>query len=551
MRHKWTLTVPGGSATVIGDSKTTLTKDLVIWGGGLVWRQETGYIFYRFDISQAVTIQGLGYNEIMSVTDACGEIFITLSVLCEASWTDVFEGSFTKNDCTINEDKCFLSVKPKPTATSDIYVLYFNEAAVNKNVYACGDDVITRATESETYQINETVICGTHVVGSGGIPPDIDTYCPVPSGWCVEQENITQTGVNDWDLFRSYHREVATGTAVLPPDIGDPGDWTLLSGTTWWRCPDNTLLALGKFTNGRYFSDLLEYLVLQYFGFDVRSHFFGINATHAAPPANDAYTFAADNLAALVVHQKSDIKRAFASDSLSASWNMNLRDLLNDLRTMFNVYWKIDEVNNNLIIEHITYFQDTVGLDHTGQPTKNEFEYGKDIPKTETFSFMDKDCSDYFKGYPITYNCGEGEEKRDVSLFSTDVQFIKNVANAELIQDAGFVLIATKDAPPGGLYGNERVIIDYNNPLSWTELHDKLHRDYRKFSAGTLNDADVTFDSVEPLRKQTPYTRGFCCSDLLSFDPVNLITTDLGDGKIQEVTVNLYRDNITPTLAHN
>ena len=544
MRHKWTL----GSGTVIGDSKNTLTRDLVVWGGGLVWRQEADHIFYRFDISQAITIQGVGYAEIMGLTDACGEIYITIAVLCDGFWTDIFEGSFTKNDCTINEDKCFLSVKPKATATSDIYALYFDEAAVNKNVFACGDDVITRATETETYEINSTVVCSTHVTMIG--TPDINAYCTIPAGWCVEQSIVTQTGVNEYDLFRSYHRELGTGTGATPPPIGDPGDWTLLSGTTWWRCPDNSLVDIGKFTNGRYFADLLEYLVLQYFGFDVRSHFFGINATHAAPPTNDAYTFAADNLSALVVHQKSDIKRAFASDSLSASWIMNLRDLLNDFRTMFNVYWKINSATNEMIIEHITYFQDTVGLDHTGQPTKNEFEYGKDIPKTETFRFMDQDCSDYFKGYPITYECGEGEEKRDVSLFSTDVAFIRDIANAELIQDAGFVLIATKDAPPGGLYGNERVIIDYNNPLSWTELHDKLHRDYRKFSAGTLNDVDVVFDSVEPLRKQTPYTRGFCCSDLLTFDPTNLITTDLGDGKIQEVTVNLYRDNITPTLAH-
>lgn len=542
--------MPGGTATLIGDSKNTLTRDLVVWGGGLTWKLETDHIFYRFDISQSINIQGVGYTQITELTDACGEIFITLSVLCDASWADVFEGSFTKNDCTINEDKCYLSIKPKATANSDVYVLYFDEAAVEKNVYNCGDDVITRATESETYQINETLICGQQVVAIVGGPPNIDTYCPIPSGWCVEQESITLVGVNTYDLFRSYHREVATGTTVTPPPIGDPGDWTLLSGTTWWRCPDSTLLALGKFTNGRYFSDMLEYLVLQYYGFDVRSHFFGINATHAAPPTNTPYTFATDNLQTLVVHQKSDIKRAFASDSLSASWKINLRDLLNDLRTLFNVYWKIDAANNNLIIEHITYFQDTVGLDHAGQPTVNEFEYGKDIPKEEIFRFMDQDCSDYFKGYPITYDCGDGKEDRNVSLFSTDVQYIKDVANAELIQDAGFALIATKDAPPGGLYGNERVIIDYNNPLSWTELHDNLHRDYRKFSAGTLNDTAVTFDSVEPLRKQTPYTRGFCCADLLTFDPTKLITTDLGDGKVQEVTVNLYKDTITPTLTH-
>ena len=548
MRHKWILTVPGGSATLIGDSANTLTRDLVTWGGGLSWRLEKDHIFYRFDLSQQINIQGVGYSQIMELTDDCGAIQIELSVLCDATWNTVFEGEFSKNDCTINEDRCTLSVKPKATASSDVYVLYFDEAAVPFSVYSCGDDVTTRATQSELYEVNETIICGMQVVSVG--EPDIDTYCTIPSGWCVEQESVTQIGVNDWQLFRSYHRETATGTPTVPPAIGDPGDWTLLSGSTWWRCPESTLTDLGKFTNGRYFSDVIEYLTSQYFGFDVRSHFFGINAIHAAPPTNDPYQFATDNLQKLVVHQKSDIKRPYADDSLSKAWSMNLRDLLNDLRTLFNVYWEIDAVSNNLIIEHITYFINDAGLVHTGQPTKNEYEYDKDIPKTEKFRFMDEECSAYFRGYPITYDCGEGTADRNCSVFSTDVQFIKDQANAEIIQDSGFVLIATADAPPGGLYGNERIIIDYNNPLSWTELHDNLHRDYRKFGSGTMNDAATVFDSIEPLKKQSPYTRGFCCADLLAFDPSNTIETDLGNGRVSEVTVNIYKDTISPTLTY-
>jgi hypothetical protein len=276
-------------------------------------------------------------------------------------------------------------------------------------------------------------------------------------------------------------------------------------------------------------------------GLTVRSHFFGINATHTGPPSNDAYDYATDHYQNMTVHQKSDVKRPDASNpALTVAWKMKLQDFLNDLRVLFNAYWKID--GTDFIIEHISYFESGAGQNHTTTPQKLEYKYDAETPRREKFFFMDESASSFFAGYDITYDCGEGIRENRCQLFSTDVSYIRDELNQDKITDEGFVLVCNL------LDGSTHYVDEFNQPLSWTNLHDKLHRHNRPFLTGTMNDTAETFETTQHIKKQTPFSVSNCCSD--TFDPADYVTTPLGNGYVDEATKNLFKDRITLNLAY-
>ena len=124
------------------------------------------------------------------------------------------------------------------------------------------------------------------------------------------------------------------------------------------------------------------------------------------------------------------------------------------------------------------------------------------------------------------------------------MEFIKNIDNASVIQDAGFVMMACKPAPSGG----EKILIDFNNPMSYPVLHENLFRHYRKFGEGNMNGVDTTFLSVEPLKRQPSFTIETC--EGMDFDPSKYYTTDLGDGYVSEAKYNIAKDTIELSLNY-
>lgn len=526
-------------------SSTSIIEQEVtaVFEGSFTHKVERNRIYYLHEIAGNPALYGADYTLIKDLADDCEEIAFIVERFCEGSWVEYWRGKFTKFDCKFDYYKCRLQISVKPNST---YQCIFDGWDLEENIYTgTGDEIQVQ----EFFGTYETVNCcyaclpfGTPVEPvclNADACEEITVYQEVTS----PPEYPGDCELGDFYAYTCYHRILGTGTALDPPIYGT--GWTLLSGTTWWKCPDEDLeqLNIGVLRLGRRFDAVLEYLVSQLgCSLTVRSHFFGINATHAAAPVNDAYDYAGDYYQDMTIHQKSDVKRPYGDPSFSFIWNMKLKDLLNDLQTMFNVFWKLD--GTDLILEHITYFESIAGADYSAVKMPLELEYDINAPKTERFVWSDEDCSAIFKGSPITYNCGNGDNERRVSLFSTDVGFVRNISYQDRVSDDNWVLLSCSNTGPGGIYFiNER-----NQPLSWTNLHDKLHRHWRPFTSGTLNGVAVTFDSVEPIKKQPEFTVPLCCDAV--FDPSAYITTQIGDGTIQSATENLYRDTLKLQLNY-
>ena len=373
--------------------------------------------------------------------------------------------------------------------------------------------------------------------------------CSVPTNYCFDKNEDTGAFCPDPDETRwmsCFHRIIGQGTPTTPPPYSS--GWTHISGNDWWRCPTEADLTIGVYDEGRWFTDVLEYLVDRYAcGLTVRSHFFGINATHTGPPSNLAYDFATEKLQAMQVHQKSDIKRPDATNpAQSWVWKMSLQKLLADLEILFQVYWKID--GTDLILEHISYFDSTAGLDLTEKNIEIEYEK-KDsgAPNREEFAFADAEqaslgFSEDFAGYPITYgDCGEGTKEYRLNYFTNEVAVITATENAESISDSGFVLIATAEAD-GFNY-----ILEDNKPLGFLQIHENLYMHNRFFPDGNLNDAPTTFLTTQKTRKMKQMDVKVCCDD--GFDPTDYIETAIGQVTVDKVTVDYFQGPNTNLLT--
>lgn len=508
-----------------------------VWSGEFSFKIERDRVYHQHDMKGELVLTGADFNLINDLTDDCERIAVTVETYCAGAWVEYeWAGYFTKFDCKFDFGRCTVSAKVKTDDKYNCLALEWNEEI---NMYGgTGATIVTRA------------FAGTYEAGKGCCQYCNPTFTLAPcndfsvTAYCEEYTTATQPTsgycAGQYLIQTCYHRVVGVGTPTTPPPYGS--GWTYISGNNWWRCPSFSEISLGVLSHGRRFDAVLEYLVAQTgCGLTVRSHFFGISATHASPPSNDAYDYATDNYQNLTVHQKSDVKRPDATNaSLSFIWKMKLKDLLADLQTMFNVWWKID--GSDLILEHISYFSQSAGANYTTRTMPLVWEYDAEIPKKEKFVWSDIECSTIFEGDPIIYDCGNGDVERKVSLFSTDVAFIRDEANQDKISDENFVLVSNK------LDGSDYWINESNESLGWQNLHDKLHRHYRPFPTGTMNGEAATFLSTQKIQKQPSFTVGLCCDD--TFDPTKYITTQLGNGSVREATRNLLKDRLELNLNY-
>ncbi len=503
-----------------------------VFKGEFLHEAERDQIFYRHKLSGDILFSGTDYNTIMDAP-ACELITLTVQRYCSDEWQDYWQGTFTRYDCKVDADRCELKVAPDP---NDKYKCLLDAWNTEQTIYDAGDVVPVKSLAGDYQPGGQCVECRFYGDEGPCASPDPD--------YCVDEVIVTNSeegecpGGEPLIVTTNFHRVVGVGTPTTPPAYGS--GWTYISGNDWWRCPDGDFeLGIGKLAHGRLFNDVLEYMVAQAgCTLTVRSHFFDINATHAAPPSNDAYTFAETYLQDLTLHQKSDVKRPFSSDPSKAKvWVMKLRDLLDDLREMFNVYWDILD-DGSLIIEHDSYFTELTGADYSDRRIRSQYDNDNDgAPRKEIFRWSDDaTLSLAHRGYPIEYDCGEGEVERRVKLFTNDVLEVNDSANAEFIADKGFVLISCQ------VVDGEHVIQDFNNSMGWVELHDNLHRHGRYSIEGTMNNTPTTFTTAKRVKKLADFTVPVCCDE--GFDPIQTVTVPAGVGRVKQATENIYRDTI-------
>lgn len=520
---------------------------VAVWDTEIEYRKERDQVFYRRRLRGDMVFRGLTYDDLQALDpDECEEITVQVQRECGGVgvYTTFLTGVFNAGDWRDNRDDCEITVTVK---TQDDYECLLGSWKTPVNVF--GLDVV----EVKPYPVTEIYVtdeayqlctdCGVTIPIA-----DPDNWCAAPEGdYCVPTTDPEGCDPTTTDAYTLYHRLEATGTCdgVTPIAPSPDAYWTLLdddcpTGSTWWRCPgEDVYTPNARMPYGRLFSDVLQ-AMFDGCGLTVVSDFFGINGDASAPD-NTAYDFAALYLQKMTVHQKSDVKRPYSSDpATSKQWDMQPKEMLDDLRVLFNAYWEID--GTDIRIEHISYFEASGGLDASGDAQKLDTERQvEDDVKREFFFFVDEAGSDYFLGSPIEYDCGDEKIENRCQLFSTDVTYIQNT-NSEGFSDENFVLISTEVAD------SIRYVVRDNRALSFTELHENLHRHFRYWKNGTLNGDPVTFTSYRPTRKQPAFDHVLCCDD--DFNEREPVTTGIGAGFIESAVYNMQADIITLEIKH-
>lgn len=247
-------------------------------------------------------------------------------------------------------------------------------------------------------------------------------------------------------------------------------------------------------------------------------------------------------------------------------------DVMTMLKTVYNCYWHIDETNR-FRIEHVSWYMNggsypdvNIGYDLTllieAKTRKRwsfkskKYTYDKDkLPEQLKYSWMDK-VSRSFDGYNIEVNSsfvqkGNIEEKRS-DMFTTDLDFAQ--AQASSISNDGFMLLAGND-----LIDSEDYIVNFkeltanneaykvqNGELSNIHLHPSYHKHNLPAPDVTINNEATTATTVKRYKSQE-----------ITFpvgtdpDPMQLIETDLGQGKLDKLEINLVTSAAKATIKHD
>lgn len=257
-------------------------------------------------------------------------------------------------------------------------------------------------------------------------------------------------------------------------------------------------------------------------------------------------------------------------DQAATKGVLSLKNILDALYYIFKLKWHVDG-SNRLIIEHEEYYNNggsytapqvavdaTVKKQLTNQKkwdfVGNRYKYIEElIPSRVEYNWMDAQ-SQIFDGYPVTYSgtfVDEGrKEDYSISRFSSDIDYL--YANSEAASKDGFFLVMAINSgaiPESPIVefskGTNELYICQNGYASLFDAHAK----YLKFvsPAETIgyNETTVAAETLKRVREQIfeyPWPG--------SFDPNQLVKTGLGDGLIQEMSLNLFSRLLTLTLRH-
>jgi hypothetical protein len=300
--------------------------------------------------------------------------------------------------------------------------------------------------------------------------------------------------------------------------------------------------------------------------------------THEATEEYSKFLYAANNPISgapfkVFITQKSNILKG-EYDRPAKKAETTLSDIMKMLRDTMKLYWFID--GDKFRIEHISYFMNggsytgsgTVGIDLTklryaksGQLMTwktNTVKYDKtDLPSRFEFSWMD-DTTNTFAGFPIDVKSnyvqeGKKEEVR-VSNFSSDVDYML-LSPGDFSQD-GFALLGATQI--GGKWKLPFVtfnLVDKNNK-KYTVNPQNGYMSFLHLVKYYMYDMPAL--EIEHGGDQTVRVRGIkrSMTQDLSFtydttpNPVQLITTDVGNGKPISMTEDLTTRQITVSLSY-
>ncbi len=405
---------------------------------------------------------------------------------------------------------------------------------------------------------------------SSGIVYDIQTRSGATYLWTVSGGTIV-SGQGTGTLTVDWDNTTGSGSVVVKETINCGCNFIMVtecSGTGepcfFWCPPDGTDIV---YDQNRLLIDVLT-LFSDKCGLEqVESDFFDMNAPGDTPgysPGVNYVTGLASKVSNLMLAQKSDIIDPSASNPATRGI-ITFEEITQMLREIFEVYWFID--GDSLRFEHYSYFNRNANPDFDLTSTdlkkwiigKNAYTYEKSkMPKFERYKWSEAQTTD-FVGYEISYDssCVNQDPKSNIVThlpgnITTDLIYINS--DPDQISKLGFVLIANDLV--GSTYvvaseaGRISGLIKPNMHLSWANLHYNYHRHGRVLIQGNMNNQLTMFISTKRTKKQDKIPFPFCCDAELN-PLTDLITTYLGNGEIDAMSLNLKTNMMTADLLHD
>lgn len=549
--------------------------------------------FYRLALSTPMVFAGSDYTLLKTEDDA--NDCTVWDFVIKFAGTEVYRGymRFDTSAFAWDISNCRVSVRIDP---QDDYTCFLREWGNQINIF---DGTATHDV-SAFFGAIECELC---VETAPGSPPDYPlSSIPVaectpalsPSdGWTITyniNEGVTLVSVGPPAL---YETQIGTQTRYCRQFVSDashssepPGDgWLNVTGG-WARAitvtadlansaltpnASNELIqaffspglnledednpVISTIDNGVLLNDLL--VTFAPCGLDVVSDFFGIDPD-ATAPANDAYTWASEYAQAIIVWQKSDVKRPGATNN-ATNGKWTYQGLLNAIAVQYNLRLRI--TGTTLRIEHVSYFEAANGTDiATDYPDRIRGLHRYQIddsqtPKSERWQFMEN-TSAAFAGVPIKYNCfgdeNTGEQVYQIERTNNDIPELLN--SPDSFADDGFVFgCCHEDSGTYYLISAENPIdstLYLNGPFSIPNLLDALHRWERPLPEGDLNEVATTFESSRKRKKQTSISIPMGATDFFAFDFSELVNTQIGWGEVTEASYDAASCLLTLNTAH-
>lgn len=249
---------------------------------------------------------------------------------------------------------------------------------------------------------------------------------------------------------------------------------------------------------------------------------------------------------------------------------ITLKSVLDMLRDCFRCYWFVD-AQGRFRIEHIRYFMlggtytgtPVVGTDLTAQKVtrngkpwafaRDQYQFEKpNMAARYQFGWMD-DVTQLFEGYPIDiiskYVTPGNIEEIQVSQFTSDVDYI--LLNPSVISKDGFVLLgAVLDSGDYVLPYINFVLNDTDHYLQNAYVAFIFLQQYYLYDLPAtqyeINGVQGTALGIKKLKIQTLKFPMLNDPDL-----VKLIKTNIGNGMIQKLSVNLSSRTANTTLKYD
>lgn len=365
----------------------------------------------------------------------------------------------------------------------------------------------------------------------------------------------------------------AEGQYYLPPsDTGNylpilQGHW--VQDSIWFKFSDSdeTILALGT-TPFRIF---ISYLV----GSVIKRLLAQIDSSLSFSSEDSEFLSATINpVTGEANHGLAITPKSYLVAASFASWAQNapitLGQVLEMLRDTCRCYWYIDD-NSHFHIEHIKYFMN--GLSYTNTPdveislitqtnsrNTKQLAYGLDKWKYDkpamtayyTFSWMDE-VTQLFKGYPI-----------EITSEYVDKSKTENIAITRFTSDFDYLLLSQSGPSREGF---ALLALSYNSQMGWYEVayytppgsDYALQNGYAAFCYlqtfyaydmparhYAINGTAMVALGIKKLKLQE-----IQFAALTDPDPLQLIETQVGNGAVEKISVNLCSRQVKATLKYD